>query len=218
VDPLFARSISGKSLKTQCKELGVSYSEVSSTEKGKPEKIVLDILEKNGWNGSNCEGYTIKHLVKAAALTGICRDAEYKGNTSHYVLGQFLESHFICSGYAVSHLKREVLKTPRFKIHYRYSRISKASTPSDVASGRVAMKFFNALGRESIYKLLEMYGRYNFDIRAGWPDLTVVKDNIIRLIEVKKRDRLHLSQIQTIPELKKCLPRNATIEIIRVRS
>ena len=36
----------------------------------------------------------------------------------------------------------------------------------------------------------------------GWPDLTLIKDNEVLFIEVKTTDKMHESQLITIPEMR----------------
>ena len=211
-----ARSIQRKSLEAQCKRLKIPYDNIFTQETRKPEKIVLDSLKEAGWDGSSCEGYTIKYLVKAAALSGIVKDTEKDGVDKGVAVSGLLEGHFIRHGYDTSHLRKEVMKTSNIVLRSRYKKVIKGSSFGGLATPKLATRFLKVLGRESIYNLLEMYGRYNFDVRAGWPDLVVVRDNFIRFVEVKKKDKLNLSQIQTIPELQKCLPSNSSIEVIRV--
>jgi hypothetical protein len=212
-----SKEISRQSLRAQCESLKLPYKEHKEKNIGTPEIAVLNSLKKDGWIGTHCEGYTIKHLIKAAAFSGIYKEAKAEGLEKRHVLPQLLEAHFSITGYEVSHLRNEVFKTNSILTRHRYKKIVKSSTFDRVASPKLAMKIFKALGRESIYLLLAMYARHNYDVRAGWPDLTVVRGNHIRLIEVKKNDKLHLSQISTIPEIKKCLPEGSSIEVIRVK-
>lgn len=40
----------------------------------------------------------------------------------------------------------------------------------------------------------------------SWPDLTIVKGNEVKFIEVKTTDKLHKSQLVTIPTFRKIIP------------
>ena len=42
--------------------------------------------------------------------------------------------------------------------------------------------------------------------RNGWPDLTLVKGNKVLFVEVKTKDKLHDSQLVTIPVMRDIIP------------
>ncbi|MGY8873234.1 MAG: VRR-NUC domain-containing protein, partial [Pseudomonadales bacterium] len=74
---------------------------------------------------------------------------------------------------------------------------------------------FDALPRETLTKLATKFSEDPYGYRKGWPDLTLIKGDEIRLVEIKTTDKLHKSQLITIPMLNQILPNKA--EILKLR-
>lgn len=197
--------------------LGIAYTETTGGDWGDPESVVLNNLQRTGWVGSNCEGGTIKCLLKAAAFDGLMQQDDI-GEES--VKSAYLEALMSEQGHDVEHLREEVYLTSLAEIRKRYEEIRSVCIGTklreNLASGDVAARVFEALGRDVIFALLKKYARHNYAIRAGWPDLTVVQQGHVKLIEVKKTDKLHNSQIRTVPELKEALSASCSIEVCRL--
>jgi len=65
---------------------------------------------------------------------------------------------------------------------------------------------FHSFGHELLVKIIKLYLLDPCSFGKGWPDITtIMKDNSIRLIEVKTTDKLHVSQIITFSEIAKFL-------------
>lgn len=54
----------------------------------------------------------------------------------------------------------------------------------------------------------------NYSIDTGWPDLVLLKNENIELVEVKTTDKLHSNQILQIQNIKRYLP--YSINVVRV--
>ena len=65
---------------------------------------------------------------------------------------------------------------------------------------------FDAIDKESFIKIAKKIAEDPYTYRNGWPDLTLVKDNIVSFVEVKTTDKLHESQLITIPAMKNLVP------------
>jgi hypothetical protein len=65
---------------------------------------------------------------------------------------------------------------------------------------------FSALGSSTLRAITEAIAEDPYQYRAGWPDLTLVKDGKMLWIEVKTTDKLHMSQIITLSKMKALLP------------
>lgn len=77
----------------------------------------------------------------------------------------------------------------------------------------IILSLYDALGKNLLNKILKIYLSDPSAFGQGWPDLTTIdKNNIVKLLEVKTSDKLHISQIITFQEISKYLP----IEIIKV--
>ena len=53
-----------------------------------------------------------------------------------------------------------------------------------------------------------------YSYRAGWPDLTLVREGNLRFIEVKTTDKFHASQRQIIMDILQ--PQNADVRVIQI--
>jgi len=62
--------------------------------------------------------------------------------------------------------------------------------------------------------LLLAFSVDSYRYRSGWPDLTIGDKKQIELVEVKTTDKLHGSQLYTIPMLMSILPCN--ISVVRI--
>ena len=70
----------------------------------------------------------------------------------------------------------------------------------------VGLAIFDSLSLNAFAEMARIIAEDPYKNVAGWPDLTLVKDNKIELIEVKTTDRLHKNQLHIIPILKTVLP------------
>ena len=65
---------------------------------------------------------------------------------------------------------------------------------------------FDSIEREVYVKLAKKIAEDSYLYRNGWPDLTLVKNGTVKFIEIKVNDKLHESQLITIPIMKNILP------------
>ena len=69
---------------------------------------------------------------------------------------------------------------------------------------RFLLNLFEIIGSKNLTKIAESYFIEPLAFHKGWPDLSVINDTIeLQLIEVKSSDKLNLSQIITISEMRK---------------
>jgi len=76
------------------------------------------------------------------------------------------------------------------------------------------IKIYNGLGNDKLTKIVKIYFDNIYASLYGWPDLTLVKDNNVKLIEIKKKDKLRRSQIITLDTLIKST--NLDISVLKV--
>jgi len=65
---------------------------------------------------------------------------------------------------------------------------------------------FDATDKEVFVAVASKLAEDPYTYRNGWPDLTLIKDKEVFFIEVKTTDKLHESQLITIPEMRSILP------------
>ena len=76
-------------------------------------------------------------------------------------------------------------------------------------------QLFRALGNSRCAALARRYLADPYAYSKGWPDLVWVNEKTVGLSEVKTTDRLHWSQVITIPEM--CEVGDLLVEVVRVR-
>ena len=75
---------------------------------------------------------------------------------------------------------------------------------------------FEAIGTERLERIAEVFATAPYDLRSGWPDLTLWKDNMVRFVEVKApSDSFHASQARLISKL--LLPLGFDVALAEVR-
>jgi hypothetical protein len=58
------------------------------------------------------------------------------------------------------------------------------------------LELFEHLGREKLADILLAFSAAPYDYRAGWPDLIVLQNRAMTLVEVKTSDKLLESQLR----------------------
>ena len=212
-----AKAIQALPLRKQCDVLKIPRFQITRSAGQTSETTALKLLRGLGWHGSHCEGRTIECLLKAAAFNEISSRNElgYEDAKERYLMALMRTRD-----YKAENLKNEILDTSLETIKKRYAEIRDLCVSfgliKNLPEADVAIEIFKGLGKHGACCLLEKYAKHKNEFAFGWPDLTVVRDGKIKLIEVKKDDKLHLSQIQTIPEVKSCLPPNANVEVLHL--
>jgi hypothetical protein len=77
------------------------------------------------------------------------------------------------------------------------------------------LTLWDAIGVRRITQLAEIVVKDAFYFRAGWPDLTLVRDDDLRFVEVKTTDKLHSSQYDIIREVLQ--PCGANVSVLRIK-
>ncbi len=106
--------------------------------------------------------------------------------------------------------------TPR-RIRANFSDICRHVGVGSEQSGvdvRFLLALFNKLGTNSLIDVATLIVRDPFQFRKGWPDLTLVNRDSAMFVEVKAKDKLHRSQLITIPAMRRILP--AEFFVVRV--
>jgi len=79
----------------------------------------------------------------------------------------------------------------------------------------MARDTFRTLGKERLKKIARLFFTDPYAFQKGWPDLACIDGERLRLIEVKTSDRLHISQLITIPEM--VATAQLDVEVVRLR-
>ena len=146
------------------------------------EQAALAHYQRKGWSGCAAEGGLMLTLIKAAsfpeALTRACGHV-VKSLYYHDVPGR-LDHATLISNAAAADIER---------IARNWKVISASSGHSPAFYPRVGWEhvegLFNALGAARLTEIVRIFATAPYDLRAGWPDLTLWRGSEIRFVEVK---------------------------------
>ena len=200
-------AISRLPLAKQCSELSLKYENINLFYNGRPEPALLAHYKSLGYIGISSEGIGILTVLKALML-----DKLAKYNT-------FRDREDACTRYLEAQLT--ILKDKTDEIILSISSVSKNKFISNFQE-IIAKPFIASEYPElSIEFAIAMYDSINTNIyiaiarklsedpytyRNGWPDLTLIKGGEVSFVEVKTNDKLHESQLITMPTMRDIIP------------
>lgn len=195
------------SLESQCQMLSLPLDEIELSYSGKPEPALLQHFETQGYIGSSNEGITFHTVLKALMLDKLAEINTFNERAdacTRYLeaqltihkdkLPEIIGSIENVGKQAFCFNLKEILQQPFIKNEY----------PS--LSFECCEALFDAIDLDTFTKVAEKFSEDPYTYRSGWPDLTLVKGSEVRFVEVKTTDKLHKSQLVTIPVLRDCLP------------
>lgn len=194
-------------LERQCEELSLPLEELDLNYDGKPEPAVLMYFESFGYVGSCIEGITFHTVLKALMLNKLAEINTFNERAdacTRYLeaqltihkdkLPEIIGSIEDVSKQTFCFNLKEILQQPFIKNEY------------PALSFECCEALFDAVDLDTFTKVAEKFSEAPYTYRSGWPDLTLVKGSEVRFVEVKTTDKLHQSQLVTIPALRECLP------------
>ncbi len=152
-----------------------------------------------GWEGAASEGGLILTLIKAASFAPL---PERHADT--FVEALYAQNvAFEEDRHEIDALLRNVGQATRPQIEANWARIaaSTGSTPRFYPSVRKdhVLGLFESLGPARLKNIAAIFATAPYDLRAGWPDLTLWRDGEIRFVEVKAPgDSMHAKQVRLI--------------------
>lgn len=84
--------------------------------------------------------------------------------------------------------------------------------PEMSVEGLVAL--WGAIGAGGWARIAEAFIEAPYDFRAGWPDISMVRGDDLKFVEVKTTDKLHASQKRTILGL--LLPHGVSVSVVKL--
>jgi hypothetical protein len=181
----------------------------------KPEEAALAAFRREGFVGTSCEGTAPLMLMKCGALDYLAKFNPF--NDRNDACLRFFEAQCIiladrakeiiaairsATPAEVEARLREITALPKYKILY-----------PEMDEGAL-LELWNALTPIGVSRLAE---RILADptLRAGWPDLALVRGGEVRFVEVKTTDKLHNSQRTLIRAVLQ--PFGATVSVVQLR-
>lgn len=176
------------------------------------EEAALAHYLAQGWSGAAAEGGLMLTLIKAASFARLqSRNADtfiealYAQNVAfdedRFTRGALIDA---CGRATTAQLSRNWAliaatagETPAFYPQVRWHHVS---------------GLFDALGTERLAAIARLFADAPYDLRAGWPDLTLWRDREVRFVEVKApSDSMHASQTRLITTILKPLGYQVTL-------
>ncbi|EHA6959117.1 VRR-NUC domain-containing protein [Vibrio parahaemolyticus] len=200
-------AISKMPLKKQCSEMSLELEIVNLHYTEKPEIALLNNYKSVGYVGSSLEGIGMFTVLKALMLDKLAEHNIYQSRAD--ACGRYLEAQLtiledraeeIIWSMADVNEKRyvanfnEIITTPF--IAHEYPELSL----------EFGLAIFRAIDVSTFISLAKLIVTEPYSYRSGWPDLTLIKNDTVLFVEVKTSDKLHASQIATIPAIRNILP------------
>jgi hypothetical protein len=211
----WSQIISKLPLAKQCEELGIVHEKLGGLSYGKkPEIEALRYFSDHGYVGAYCEGGPILLLIRAAALDVIaqldlirwrgneerCRNSACTGYTESSLVVCNEGSEYILNAIRCTDVNHVVRNFSEIYMHESVQERSPGLT-SDIMAA-----LFMSIGAERLAQITEEIMKNPYCYRSGWPDLTMTNGSDMLWVEIKTKDRLHISQIMTISRMKTLLP------------
>ncbi|PHR96741.1 MAG: hypothetical protein COA68_14745 [Oceanobacter sp.] len=181
------------------------------------EEAALAHYEQAGWTGTATEGGLMLTLLKAASFTKLDSrnahtfiEALYAQNVS------FDEDRF-----DTNQLIETVARATQGQLERNWKVISATAEVSPAFYPAVRLnhviELFEHLGSDRLTQIAQLFAKAPYDLRAGWPDLTLWKGGDIRFVEVKAPgDSMHASQSRLISTI--LLPLEFRVTLTEIRA
>lgn len=201
-------------LARQCQVMQLPLTQMRLPGEDRVEARVERHFEAHGCRTCHCEGGSVLVMLKAMALRTLARLNEFGFEDA---CSRYLEAQMVI---LLEH-RNEILAT------------MSTATASEVADNAAQIlrglpgEFYPNVRSDFVACLFETLGpaRWTavaeamfedpYEYRKGWPDLAVMDAGALRLIEVKRGDRLLASQILTIQRMRLVL--GDIFEVVQVR-
>ena len=200
-------AISKLPLIKQCEEIGLKFDKLTLTFIGRPESSLLSYYKSLGYEGVSYEGIGFLTVLKALMLDKLADLNSFNDRSD--ACTRYLEAQFSI----LKDKTNEIISTIRTVTKDRFiSNFKEIISKPFIAleypelSVDFAEALFNAIDKEVFVAVASKFAEDPYTYRSGWPDLTLIKGNEVLFIEVKTTDKLHESQLITIPEMRSIIP------------
>lgn len=202
-------AISRLPLAKQCEAINLKLETVKLHYTGRPESAALAHFRSLGYEGVSCEGIGFLTVLKALMLNKL---AEYNPfNERNDACSRYLEAQLTILKDKINDILSEINNVTKEQYITNFKEIISQSFIAleyQELNIEFASVIHDAVDRELFYKVACKIVEDPYLYRNGWPDLTIVKNGNIEFVEVKTTDKLHESQLITIPTMREILPFN----------
>lgn len=181
------------------------------------EEAALAHYEQAGWTGTATEGGLMLTLLKAASFTKLdSRNADTFIEALYAQNVSFDEDRF-----DTNQLIETVARATQGQLERNWKVISATAEVSPAFYPAVRLNhvigLFEHLGSDRLTQIAQLFAKAPYDLRAGWPDLTLLKGGDIRFVEVKAPgDSMHASQSRLISTI--LLPLEFRVTLTEIRA
>lgn len=199
--------ITNLSLAKQCEEISLDLETIKLSYTGRPEPALLSYYKSLGYQGVSCEGIGILTVLKALMLDKLAELNSF--NDREDACNRHLEAQFTILKDKIDSVISTIRATTKDRFISNFQEIiTKPFTALEYPelSTEFASALFDAIDKEVFIEVAKKIAEAPYTYRNGWPDLTLIKGQEALFIEVKTSDKLHESQLVTIPEMRQILP------------
>jgi hypothetical protein len=200
------KAIERLSLREQCQSISIGLSTSQWDSASTPEMYCYNTFVQRGHIGSYCEGGGF-----GAAIKALCLDALTEASIFYGTCIDAREDACLKGVVGLAHIEASKLETI-FKQIQQTTKAKYLASFSEIISYNLIREWYPGLSLEFADALFNAVPKEHFEQlarwvskdpshRNGWPDLTLVKGGRLKFVEVKTTDRLHHSQLVTIPAL-----------------
>jgi hypothetical protein len=196
-------------LADQCSDIGWSLTEVLAQKHDKrlwsldggpaglPEEVVGQMLASGGGSVSYCVGGSALLLMKAAALEPLATRNPFGDRVD--AINRYLEAQMTILAEHTAEIEDTVRNISPDALARNVNELATSTTLASFfprVKQAFMLKLFEHLGRDKLADILLAFSAAPYDYRAGWPDLIVIRDGTMKLVEVKTSDKLLDSQLR----------------------
>jgi hypothetical protein len=188
----------------------------------------LSYFERSGCQGCFTEGGIIHVVLYAMCLHAMLRAGEATWGKRSPAIQSFMYAGIMCMNFLLEtdpdleHKMLEEMQTSTVNLVLRNYDIIKSWQRSEtwfpysyIGMTRDQIRHaYTAIGRDALINVAKTLFSDPYAFIKGWPDLAIFSGANLYLVEVKTNDRLHPSQLITMPAMRLAgLP----IEVLRIR-
>lgn len=170
------------------------------------------MMRAEGWTCATCEGGPMLLLMKAACLE---RLMELNTLGAADSLTRFLEAQFVINAAHLDSIFAAIGRATAAQVRRNFEAIYAAGV--DEYYPGVTGELIEQLHAALSPRLASIAARFAADpycYRAGWPDITAVRNGTVLFREIKTTDKLHRSQLETIGNV--LLPEGLTVDVLQI--
>ena len=209
-------------LVSQCEDIGVPMQTMEWDKSEKPEIWVSNYYSELGLVNAYCEGGAIGLVIK-----GLCLDALTR--TSYFYGSDISAREDACLGGIVTLASKSEIELSEIIAAIHGTNKSKyLSACEEILSYPMISEWYPGVTMAFVDKMYEALSKSEYERiarwvavdsahRNGWPDITLIKDGRACFVEVKTTDKLHHSQLITIPSLLGLLDSSIKVLKLKVR-